>query len=173
MALTHVPMCRDSTGSPHRLALLKIRAHLTDRTTGGEGGAEGLDLPATQRFQFGATLRDHWINERALARIRETLKPGGSAVFSECVRPFAGQPIYVEFVFNFLENFTGVAQVPIGFAGPILVNGEHAVGEFLVPLATTEGTLVASYNRGIKVLNLSYGTISARTVPTACTVALR
>ena len=45
----------------------------------------------------------------ALERIRETLKPGGSAVFSECVRPFEGQPIYVEFVFNFLENFTGVA----------------------------------------------------------------
>jgi SAM-dependent methyltransferase len=44
-----------------------------------------------------------------LVRIRETLKPGGRAVFSECVRPFAGQPIYVEFVFNFLENFTGVA----------------------------------------------------------------
>ena len=44
-----------------------------------------------------------------LARIRETLKPGGTAVFSECVRPFDGQPIYVEFVFNFLENFTGVA----------------------------------------------------------------
>ena len=43
-----------------------------------------------------------------LGRIRETLRPGGMAVFSECVRPFAGQPIYVEFVFNFLENFTGV-----------------------------------------------------------------
>jgi len=45
----------------------------------------------------------------ALERIRATLKPGGSAVFSECVRPFEGQPIYVEFVFNFLENFTGVS----------------------------------------------------------------
>jgi SAM-dependent methyltransferase len=44
-----------------------------------------------------------------LGRIRETLKPGGAAVFSECVRLFEGQPIYVEFVFNFLENFTGVA----------------------------------------------------------------
>ncbi|MGH9317599.1 MAG: class I SAM-dependent methyltransferase [Thermoanaerobaculia bacterium] len=44
-----------------------------------------------------------------LQRIRETLKPGGAAVFSECVRPSEGQPIYVEFVFNFLENFTGVA----------------------------------------------------------------
>ena len=56
-----------------------------------------------------------------------------------------------------IENFTGVAQVPIGFAGPLRVNGEHANGEFLVPLATTEGTLVASYNRGIKVLNLCGG----------------
>ena len=55
------------------------------------------------------------------------------------------------------ENFTGVAQIPIGFAGPIKVNGEFAKGEFLVPLATTEGTLIASYNRGIKVLNLSGG----------------
>ncbi len=55
------------------------------------------------------------------------------------------------------ENFVGVAQVPIGFAGPMKVNGESAQGEFLIPLATTEGTLVASYNRGIKVLNLSGG----------------
>jgi hydroxymethylglutaryl-CoA reductase (NADPH) len=56
-----------------------------------------------------------------------------------------------------IESFTGVAQIPIGFAGPLKVNGEHAQGEFLVPLATTEGTLVASYNRGMKVLNLSGG----------------
>ena len=56
-----------------------------------------------------------------------------------------------------VEHFTGVAQIPLGFAGPLLVNGEHAQGEFLVPLATTEGTLVASYNRGMKVLNESGG----------------
>ncbi len=55
------------------------------------------------------------------------------------------------------ENFTGVAQIPIGFAGPLKVNGEYATGEYLIPLATTEGTLIASYNRGIKVLNLSGG----------------
>ena len=47
-----------------------------------------------------------------LARVREILRPGGVAVFSECVRPLEGQPIYVEFVFNFLENFTGVATDP-------------------------------------------------------------
>jgi hydroxymethylglutaryl-CoA reductase (NADPH) len=58
---------------------------------------------------------------------------------------------------NNIENFTGVAQVPIGFAGPITINGEYAKGDFIIPLATTEGTLVASYNRGMKVLNLSGG----------------
>ncbi len=55
------------------------------------------------------------------------------------------------------EHFTGVAQVPIGFAGPLKINGEHYQGDILVPMATAEGTLVASYNRGIKVLNLSGG----------------
>ena len=55
------------------------------------------------------------------------------------------------------ENFVGVAQVPIGIAGPLVMHGEYAQGEFLIPLATSEGTLVASHNRGIKVLNLSGG----------------
>jgi hydroxymethylglutaryl-CoA reductase (NADPH) len=56
-----------------------------------------------------------------------------------------------------IENFTGVAQVPIGLAGPLLVDGEHAQGTFYVPLATAEGTLVASYNRGMRLLTESGG----------------
>ncbi|WP_400193076.1 hydroxymethylglutaryl-CoA reductase [Hymenobacter sp. B81] len=55
------------------------------------------------------------------------------------------------------EHFTGVAQIPIGLAGPLRVNGEHAQGDFLIPMATTEGTLVASYNRGMQLLNLCGG----------------
>ena len=51
-----------------------------------------------------------------------------------------------------IENFIGAAQVPIGLAGPLRINGEHAQGEFYIPLATTEGTLVASYNRGMRLL---------------------
>lgn len=51
-----------------------------------------------------------------------------------------------------IENFAGVAQVPIGIAGPLRIHGEHAQGDFYVPLATSEGTLVASYNRGMRLL---------------------
>lgn len=51
-----------------------------------------------------------------------------------------------------IENFAGVAQVPIGIAGPLQINGEYAKGEFYIPLATSEGTLVASYNRGMRLL---------------------
>src|SRR5829696_5733774 len=56
-----------------------------------------------------------------------------------------------------VEHFTGVAQVPIGVAGPLLVDGEHAQGSFYVPMATAEGTLVASYNRGMKLLREAGG----------------
>lgn len=56
-----------------------------------------------------------------------------------------------------VENFLGVAQVPIGVAGPLLINGEHAHGEFYVPLATTEGAVVASYNRGMRLLTACGG----------------
>jgi hydroxymethylglutaryl-CoA reductase (NADPH) len=52
-----------------------------------------------------------------------------------------------------VENFFGVAQVPIGLAGPLRIDGEHAQGDVYVPLATTEGTLVASYSRGMRVLS--------------------
>lgn len=50
-----------------------------------------------------------------------------------------------------IEAFSGVTQVPMGFAGPLLVNGEHAKGEFYVPMATSEGTLLASYSRGMRL----------------------
>ena len=50
------------------------------------------------------------------------------------------------------ENMIGIVQVPLGVAGPIVVNGEYAKGEFWLPLATTEGALVASVNRGCSAI---------------------
>lgn len=62
-----------------------------------------------------------------------------------------------ELVSGNVENFIGMAQMPIGVAGPILIDGQYAQGEFFIPLATTEGTLVASYNRGMRAITESGG----------------
>ena len=56
-----------------------------------------------------------------------------------------------------IENFVGMTQIPTGLAGPIALNGKYAQGEFFLPLATTEGALVASYHRGTKTINRSGG----------------
>jgi hydroxymethylglutaryl-CoA reductase (NADPH) len=56
-----------------------------------------------------------------------------------------------------IENMIGAVQVPVGIAGPLRVNGEYAVGDFYVPLATTEGALVASASRGCKAVTSSGG----------------
>jgi len=56
-----------------------------------------------------------------------------------------------------IENAIGAVQIPVGVVGPIRVIGDYANGEYYVPLATTEGALVASVNRGAKVLTLSGG----------------
>ena len=56
-----------------------------------------------------------------------------------------------------IENFIGMAQIPVGLAGPLWINGNNANGEFYVPLATTEGALIASYNRGMRAIKMSHG----------------
>ena len=56
-----------------------------------------------------------------------------------------------------IENYIGTARVPIGLAGPVTVLGDYAQGSFHIPMATTEGTLVASTTRGMKVINACGG----------------
>ena len=51
-----------------------------------------------------------------------------------------------------IENFIGTVKVPVGLAGPLRVNGAHALGDYYVPLATTEAALVASYSRGAQLI---------------------
>ncbi|GMJ05560.1 3-HYDROXY-3-METHYLGLUTARYL COA REDUCTASE 1, hydroxy methylglutaryl CoA reductase 1 [Hibiscus trionum] len=54
------------------------------------------------------------------------------------------------------EMPVGYVQIPVGIAGPLLLNGR----EYSVPMATTEGCLVASTNRGCKAIHLSGGATS-------------
>lgn len=60
-----------------------------------------------------------------------------------------------------IESFIGTVKLPVGVVGPLRINGLNAVGDFYVPLATTEAALVASYGRGIEVTAQAGGVTSA------------
>lgn len=62
----------------------------------------------------------------------------------------AGEPVPLAEARGNVEGLIGYAQVPVGVAGPLLLHGD-TTGEFRVPFATTEGAMVASYQRGMKV----------------------
>ncbi|MEP7263350.1 MAG: hydroxymethylglutaryl-CoA reductase [Bacteroidota bacterium] len=59
-----------------------------------------------------------------------------------------------------IENFIGMAMMPVGIAGPLHITGSAARGDYYIPLATTEGALVASYHRGAKASRLCGGITS-------------
>lgn len=85
--------------------------------------------------------RRRWIEERTGASLAHV---GAATTSSEEMR-------------GNVENPVGAVQVPLGVAGPLRVEGEHARGLFYVPLATTEGTLVRSYERGMVTITRAGG----------------
>jgi SAM-dependent methyltransferase len=76
-----------------------------------------------------------------LQEVRNALAPGGAVVISECVRPFPGQPVYVEFVFNLLE----------AFREPVLDAGWRPNGGFLTPEQWT-AALLANGFRDVRIV---------------------
>ena len=69
-----------------------------------------------------------------------------------------------------VENMVGAAQVPMGIVGPVTVDGGAVEGEPYLPLATTEGALVASVNRGCAAIRAAEGA-TARVLKNAMTRA--
>lgn len=76
-----------------------------------------------------------------LGEIRNALAPGGSVVISECVRPFPGQTVYVEFVFNLLEAFRECVLEPAW----------RTNGGFLTPEQWTAGLLATGF-RDVRIV---------------------
>jgi hydroxymethylglutaryl-CoA reductase (NADPH) len=114
---------------------------MAEQIAAGEAGARIPRDPENDYTPEAAGTRRDFLSDRTGAELDHV----GSHSFDPAVLP------------GNVENFIGVAQVPIGVAGPLLVDGEHAKGEFYVPMATAEGTLVASYNRGMKLLRAAGG----------------
>ena len=56
-----------------------------------------------------------------------------------------------------IENMIGTVQVPVGVVGPVDINGAALDDKRYLPLATTEGALLASVNRGCSVINRAGG----------------
>lgn len=109
--------------------------------------------PATQeRIRVPRNGETDYTNESAAER-REFVRRQTGAELSH-VGHYSFDPAMLP---GNIENFTGVAQVPLGVAGPVRINGEHAQGDFYIPLATTEGSLISSYNRGMRLLTESGG----------------
>jgi hydroxymethylglutaryl-CoA reductase (NADPH) len=160
-----------SPGSPLTFplrAVVNINAAIPPLPDGKHTLYIGFDSRPFGKLQFSVEDATAQEKEEQIRIPRDATDDYNDAIIRErqtFVEQFTGQRLEHVTRYSFdphrakgnIEHFTGVAQVPIGFAGPITINGEHAQGDFIIPLATTEGTLVASYNRGIKVLNLCGG----------------
>ena len=124
----------------------------SSRGPASPGSGEQMTTPRAERKKIPRDRENDYTLEAVEARRAFVREQTGVAL--EHVSRYSFDPWILP---GNIEHFTGVAQVPIGIAGPLLVDGEHAQGEFYVPLATTEGTLVASYNRGMKTLREAGG----------------
>ncbi len=112
-------------------------------TAGGAAARPPLVPRFTDQGYAGEEVaaRRRWVEERTGAHL---VHAGRHSIEGESMR-------------GNVENPIGAAQVPLGVAGPLLIAGEHAQGVFYVPLATTEGAVVRSYERGMIALTRAGG----------------
>jgi len=116
---------------------------------GGEGGPGD---PGNQRGRAELVPRLGYSGEDIAARRRWVEEKTGAALGQVGASMLPGEALRGN-----VENPIGAAQVPLGVAGPLLIAGGHARGTFYVPLATTEGALVRSYERGAAALTRAGG----------------
>ncbi|AKH98395.1 hydroxymethylglutaryl-CoA reductase (NADPH) [Halanaeroarchaeum sulfurireducens] len=111
-------------------------------------------------------LESHADPATATAARREYLRRA-TGTSLEAVGAFTVDPAAAE---SNVENMVGAIQIPMGVAGPLSIRGSAAAGEYHLPLATTEGALVASINRGCSALDEAGG-VTARVTKNGMTRA--
>jgi hydroxymethylglutaryl-CoA reductase (NADPH) len=112
--------------------------------------ARDLDprLPDSDPLPPSVPAKDEYSAE-ALEQRRAFLRQRG---FSIDQLEGTGPEIAAEALRANIESLIGFARIPVGVIGPLRINGVNARGDFYVPMATTEGALVASYQRGARML---------------------
>ena len=133
---------RQAAATLERLLAEKNAAELGARLASKEGAP--VIRPAAGSGVDPETLDRRWASVGASAECRAALLDAQTSAQAERYK-------------GSIESFLGTVKVPVGIAGPLRVNGTHAQGDYLVPLATTEAALVASYARGAKLITEAGG----------------
>jgi hydroxymethylglutaryl-CoA reductase (NADPH) len=127
-------------------------------TTGRTGADEGLDAETLAERVRAGDLRLHELEQHADAdaatAARRLLVEGQSGADLDTIGAYAFDAADAD---PNIENMIGAVQIPAGVAGPVSVHGGAASGEYYLPMATTEGALVASVNRGCSVIDRAGG----------------
>eukprot|EP00002_Diphylleia_rotans_P020790 TRINITY_DN4035_c0_g5_i2.p1 TRINITY_DN4035_c0_g5~~TRINITY_DN4035_c0_g5_i2.p1 ORF type:complete len:423 (+),score=88.67 TRINITY_DN4035_c0_g5_i2:78-1346(+) len=99
----------------------------------------------------------HHMFEKLFSDLERAVKLRRSVIEHEINMPLEGVP-YENYDYKVVhgaccENVIGYVPIPLGVAGPLVIDGR----KYTIPLATTEGALVASTNRGCKAINMGGG----------------
>jgi hydroxymethylglutaryl-CoA reductase (NADPH) len=109
--------------------------------------------PVPQRLKNGPLLNAKQIQKNwDILKQYTPINPDDQALLAD--PPFLNT---VEAYSRNIENCIGTVKIPVGIAGPLRINGLFAQGDYYVPLATTEAALVASYNRGARLISTAGG----------------
>jgi hydroxymethylglutaryl-CoA reductase (NADPH) len=110
------------------------------------------EKPLSKRIPFG-----NEFSEEAFGKRQAFLRGQGIEIEHICGN---GSAMSAENLKGNIENLIGFVSMPVGAIGPLRINGLYAVGDFYVPMATTEGAMVASYHRGSYLISQSGGAVA-------------
>lgn len=114
---------------------------------------------STAGADYGPSLADYGYSAESQRARLDVLATRADANLDALVYPRA--PDDPDNLRGNIENYIGMTQVPTGVIGPVGINGTAACGGFYVPLATTEGALIASFNRGARATRDAGGITAA------------